>query len=70
MGKHSLDLPGWLGTARVERSVEEPGRPCREEAQATNRRREDITGAWPGRESERPIVAEKGGNARGAKGPC
>jgi hypothetical protein len=25
---HSPGLPGWLGTARVERSVEEPGRPC------------------------------------------
>ena len=21
-------LPGWLGTARVERLIEEPGRPC------------------------------------------
>jgi hypothetical protein len=39
-----LDLPGWLGTARVERLVEEPGRPCREEAKAANARREDITG--------------------------
>jgi hypothetical protein len=29
----------------VERSVEEPGRPCGEEAQATNGRREDITDA-------------------------
>jgi hypothetical protein len=29
----------------VERSVEEPGRPCGEEAQAANGRREDITGA-------------------------
>jgi len=26
-GKHPLDFPGWLGAARVERSVEEPGRP-------------------------------------------
>jgi len=38
------DLPGWLGTARVDRSVEEPGRPCRAGAKATNGRREDITG--------------------------
>ena len=29
MSRHSLDLPGWLGTARRERSVEEPGRPGR-----------------------------------------
>ena len=29
MSKHSPDLPGWLGTARRERSVEEPGRPGR-----------------------------------------
>jgi hypothetical protein len=28
----------------VERSVEEPGRPCRVGARATNARREDITG--------------------------
>src|SRR6266700_6250346 len=27
MSKHSPDLPGWLGTARRNRSVEEPGRP-------------------------------------------
>jgi len=29
MSKHLSDLPGWLGTARRERSVEEPGRPGR-----------------------------------------
>ena len=29
MSKHSPDLPGWLGTARRDRSVEEPGRPGR-----------------------------------------
>jgi hypothetical protein len=44
-GKHPPGLPGWLGAARVDRSVEEPGRPCRVEAQATNARREDITDA-------------------------
>jgi hypothetical protein len=26
-GKHPLGFPGWLGAARVDRSVEEPGRP-------------------------------------------
>jgi len=30
---------------------------------------EYITAGRPGRESERPILAEKRGNARGAKGP-
>ena len=44
-GKHPLDFPGWLGAARVDRSVEEPGRPFRVGAQATNVRWEDITGA-------------------------
>jgi hypothetical protein len=29
MSKHPSDLPGWLGTARRERTVEEPGRPGR-----------------------------------------
>jgi hypothetical protein len=29
MSKHSPDLPGWLGTARRDRTVEEPGRPGR-----------------------------------------
>jgi hypothetical protein len=66
---HSPGLPGWLGTARVERSAEEPGRPYRVEAKATNARREYITGVAALRESERPIVAKKRGNARGAKGP-
>ena len=49
-GKHPLGFPGWLGAARVDRSVEEPGRPFRVGAQATNVRREDITGAaaWEG----------------------
>ena len=39
-GKHPPGFPGWLGAARVERSVEEPGRPYREGARATNARRE------------------------------
>ena len=68
--KQPSDLPGWLGIARVERSAEEPGRPCRAEAEATNGPWKYITAGRPGRESERPKVAEKRGNARGAKGPC
>ena len=39
-------------------------------SESDNAPEEDITAAWPGRESERPIVAKKRGNARGAKGPC
>jgi hypothetical protein len=38
-------------------------------ARATNAPWEDITAAWPSRESERPVVARKRGNAGGAKGP-
>jgi hypothetical protein len=66
-GKHPLDLPGWLGAARVDRSVEEPGKPCwvvESQRGAGIHNRE-----WPGRDSERPLVAKKRGNARGAKGP-
>ena len=69
-GKHLLGFPGWLGAARVNRSVEEPGKPCRVRAEAINVRREDITAGRPCGESERPIVAQKSGNADGAKGPC
>ena len=54
----------------MERSVKEPGRPCGVGAKATNAPEKDITVERPGRESERPIVAKKRGNARGAKGPC
>jgi hypothetical protein len=64
-GKHLPGSPGWLGAARVERSVEEPGRPCRVGAKATNERREDITGAA----ALKGVGAKKRGNARGAKGP-
>jgi hypothetical protein len=44
IGKHSPDLPGWLGAAREERSAEEPGKPCWEaksqgEAERHNRER-------------------------------
>jgi len=38
-------------------------------ARAVNVPREDITGEWLYRETERPVVAGKRGNARGAKGP-
>ena len=52
MSKHSPDLPGWLGTARRNRSAEEPGRPGRGgEGQPTpNGPREYITKGrpWPG----------------------
>jgi len=45
------------------------GGPAGVEARATNVRREDITGATAGRETERPVIAKKRGNAQGAKGP-
>src|SRR6185437_5168218 len=65
------NLPGWLGTARRDRSVEEPGRPGRKGTgnRSPTSPREYITEGGPGRESERPIRAKKRGNARGAKGP-
>jgi hypothetical protein len=72
MSKHSPDLPGWLGTARRDRSVEEPGRPGRvgeRKLEPTARGKLITGGADPGRESERPVVVKKRGNARGAKGP-
>ena len=53
----------------MDRAAEEHGSPCGVGAKATNELWEDITAARPGRESERPIVAEKRGNARGATGP-
>ena len=43
--------------------------PAGVEARATNVRREDIPGATARQETERPVVAEKRGNAQGAKGP-
>jgi len=52
MSKHPLDLPGWLGTARRDRSVEEPGRPGRagKGEPAPDGPRENITEgrSWPG----------------------
>ena len=69
--KQPSDLPGWKGTARVEREVEEPGRPGWEAAgKAANYCRESITCGGPDQESDRPVRAGKRGNARGAKGPC
>jgi hypothetical protein len=47
MSKHSPDLPGWLGTARRDRSVEEPGRPARGAAKAVTVAGEDITEERP-----------------------
>jgi hypothetical protein len=46
-GKHPLGFPGWLGVARVDRSVEEPGRPVWE-AESSQREGEDITRKRPG----------------------
>jgi hypothetical protein len=63
------DLPGWLGTARVDRSVEKPGIPGRVAVRVVNVPREDITEEWPWRETERPVVAKKPRNGGGAKGP-
>jgi len=67
MSKHSPDLPGWVGTARRERTAEEPGR----SGEVGEQRPEGIHngGNGLGRKSERLIVARKRGNARGAKGP-
>jgi hypothetical protein len=59
--KHSSDLPGWLGTARRNRSVEEPGRPGRAGKGDRTQRPKGIhnRGIGPGRESERLVVARK-----------
>jgi len=64
-----LGSPGWKGTACAERSVEEPGRPV-----GTRERPQHLGGihnreSGSVRESERPIVVKKRGNACGAKGP-
>jgi hypothetical protein len=66
-----------VGTLRGERGqragkvrlgrLGDPGGWLREEG--SQGRREDISGALTVGESERPIVAKKRGNARGAKGP-
>lgn len=58
-----------MGTARSERGVEEPERPGVLGVVPPGRKRESITVEPHGRASEGVIVAEKRGNARGAKGP-
>ena len=71
MSKHSSDLPGWLGTARRNRSVEEPGRPGRvgQGQPDPHEPREHITEGrpWPG--VGEAHSSEEAGNDRGAKGP-
>src|ERR1700683_4446261 len=70
MSKHPSDLPGWLVTARRNRSVEEPGRPGRAgKAVGPDGPREYITEGrpWPGVGEARS--SEEAGNDRGAKGP-
>lgn len=62
-----MDPPGWLGTARAERSVEEPGRPS--VWVEPNVSGEEITSGRHAWESAGLIVVGKRGNARGAKGP-
>src|SRR5450759_1735337 len=57
-GKHPLGFPGCLGAARVNRSVEEPGRPGGMGAKP-NCAWESITAYGFRWESERLIVAEK-----------
>jgi hypothetical protein len=56
------EQPGWKETARADRSVEEPGRPAR------GWESHSVKETEPERESEKPGVAKKSGNADGAKG--
>src|SRR5258708_32020807 len=68
--KQPSGLPGWLGTASRDRSVEEPGRPGRAgNAVGANGARKSITEGrpWPGVGEARS--SEEAGNDRGAKGP-
>src|SRR5216684_7136334 len=68
--KQPSGLPGWLGTARRDRSVEDPGRPGRAgNAVGPNGPRKSITEGrpWPGVGEARS--SEEAGNDRGAKGP-
>ena len=60
-GKHSVDIPGWLGAARTERETEEPGRSGGAHLQRRkgNDRDEYISPKGSGRKSDSPIVAEK-----------
>ena len=45
-GKHLLGFPGWLGAARVNRSVEEPGKPSGR-LESNQRQGKDITRKRP-----------------------
>ena len=56
------DSPGWLGTAAVEKTTEEPGSPAklRRSQGYLKALREDITEARPCRESEGVVVAGSG----------
>jgi hypothetical protein len=60
-GEHLTGSPGWLGTARVDRSAEEPGRPCKVGAKVTNARREDITGVAAGQGVGEAHTSEEAG---------
>ena len=67
MSKHLPESSGWLESARGERLVEEPGKPCRA---VKNRRDAGINNRdRPGWVTEGFVVARKRGNSRGAKGP-
>jgi hypothetical protein len=65
------DLRGKWGQRAGKVKLGRLGEPClgwRENA--TKARLESIRGTLETGQSERPIVARKRGNARGAKGPC
>jgi len=61
-GRAVTEQPGWKETARGDRSVEEPGKPAR------GWESHSVEETEPERVSEKPAVAKKRGNARGAKG--
>ena len=68
VSSHRTFRDGW-GQRAWKDQPRSLGGPVGWKRKATNASREYITAQRPGRESERPIVAEKRGNARGAKGP-
>ena len=65
---HRTFRGGWGQRAWIDQS-RSLGGPAGWEFKATNALREYITVVRPSRESERPIIAKKRGNVRGAKGP-
>src|SRR6266853_3221 len=68
--KQPSGLPGWLGTARRDRSVEDPGRPGRAgNAVGPNGPRKSITEGRPCPGVGEAHSSEEAGNDRGAKGP-